>query len=272
MSESRRAFRPAVFAAAAVIIAAGFFAYRERAARELRKQYAQALNEPWTANPKYLEPMMGGGQRSEQELREDQRFIELAVKGSGSRELAALQLTQMGWDAYRAQNFKLALSRFNQAWLIDPNNGESYWAFGLMNGLEERTNETIDLLKKAVELVPQSPKKARLFCDLAYAYSIQGDPVEPAAAREVIYTQAEACYQQAEALDPNLALAQSQWAMLQFKREKYRDAWERARRARALGGEGLDPEFVKVLEAQIGKKLATDTSFNKTWPAMPKQV
>ncbi len=255
MSGFKRAFRPAVLAVIAVVLAAGFFAYRERAAREYRKQYAQALNEPWTANPKYLLPMMGGGQKSEEEARADKRFVELAVKGSGSRELAALQLTQMGWDAYRTQNFKLALSRFNQAWLIDPNNGESYWAFGLMNGLEERTADTIGLLKKAVELVPESPKKARLYCDLAYAYSIQGDPVEPAAAREVIYSQAEACYRQAEALDPNLALAQSQWAMLQFKREKFRDAWERAARARTLGGEGLDPEFVKVVEAQAKRSL-----------------
>ncbi len=256
MNEENRTFRATVLWTVIGLSTFGYFWFQERAARARRERFAQALKEPWVAEPKYLEPMMGGA-RSEEEKKSDQRFVDLAVKGSGSKDLAAVQLTQMGWEAYRSQNFKLALSRFNQAWLVDPDNGEAYWAFGLMNGLEDRPKETIDLLKKAAELLPESPKKARLYSDIGYAHSVLGDPVEPAAAREKIYKQAEDYYRKAESADPALALAQSQWAMLQFKREKFGDAWEHAAKARKLGGEGLDPEFVKVLEAQTGKKLGS---------------
>ncbi len=226
----------------------------EYRAHQARAQFTQALKEPWVADPKYLAPMFGGA-RSDEQRKSDQRFVDSAIKGSGSKELAALQLTQLGWDAYRKREYKLAISRFNQAWLIDSNNGDVFWAFGLMNGLEERPQETIDLLKKAEALVPEGPKKGRLYSDIAYAYSVLGDPVEPASAREKIYLQSENYYKKAESADPGLAVAQSQWAMLQFKREKYKDAWERAVKAKKLGGEGLDPEFVKVLEAETKKKL-----------------
>ncbi len=256
MSERKSAAGRVAGIVAVVLLTGSLVWMGNRRGLSRQQRFTQALKEPWTANPKYLLPMFGSGKKTEDEAQSDRRFVEIAVKGSGSSELAAIELSRMGWDAYRKKDYKLAMSRFNQAWLVDPNQGEAYWGFGLMTGLDEKIDDSIGLLRKAAELVPQSPKKARLFCDLAYAYSVKGDPVEPAAEREKIYVQAAKYYEAAEVSDPNLALTQSHWAMLLFKREKFKESWERASRARTLGGEGLDPDFAKAVEAQMKKSLA----------------
>ena len=59
----------------------------------------------------------------------------------------------------------------------------------------------------------------------------------------------------AEKLDPNLSLLYTHWAMLLFKQEKYQDAWQMAGKSKKLGGEDLDPEFVKAVEGEAGKPL-----------------
>lgn len=244
-----------VFIALMALGALGLFARLYFSAKQSPPPAVPVSQDSWQSDPKYLQPMLGGTPRTEAEKRADEDFVEASVKSAGNRELAAVQYGKMGWDAYKKKDYKASMGRFNQAWLLNPDYAEPYWAFGLMVGNQGNIDGSIALLKRSSALMPDQPKKARFLCDLAYAYHIKGDPVEPKAAREKIYAEALDCYRAAEKLDPNLSLLYSHWAMLLFKQEKFKDAWQMAAKSKKLGGEDLDPDFVKAVEGEAGKPL-----------------
>ena len=49
------------------------------------------------------------------------------------------------------------MKRFNQAWLLDKNNFNSYWGFGVILGLENKYRESIPHFLKSIELNPNEP-------------------------------------------------------------------------------------------------------------------
>ena len=76
-------------------------------------------------------PMYGGMDRSQYpELKAaDEKLTEDASKHFGSREKAAAAWIEQGFRFYQQDRLDMAMRRFNQAWLLDPNNAEVYAGF-----------------------------------------------------------------------------------------------------------------------------------------------
>ena|SRR5690606_8949269 len=75
-------------------------------------------------------PMYGGMDRSlVPELKKaDEAFIESTSSAYGGRERASKRWVEQGFAFYNRDELDMAMRRFNQAWLLDPNNPEVYWA------------------------------------------------------------------------------------------------------------------------------------------------
>ena len=79
-------------------------------------------------------PMYGGMDREAVPALKagDEQFIAQASGAFGSREKASKAWADRGFRLYAQGDEKTAMARFNQAWLLDSKNPESFWGFGLI--------------------------------------------------------------------------------------------------------------------------------------------
>jgi len=132
-------------------------------------------------------PMYGQPEipRSEVLKKADEDFINQAVAGLGSREVASRAWATEA-DKYMAEgNLDFAMRRYNQSWLLNPLNYQTYWGFGRVMLERGKVDEAIDHLEKAKQLSDDQYQKVALLADTATAYSVKADrtPVEHSAER-----------------------------------------------------------------------------------------
>jgi len=78
-----------------------------------------------------LLPMYGGGNvvKTPLKLQADKKFIDSLIKIAGSREKASVGVNNGAKEWLEKGDLDTAMKRFNQAWLLDPNNPEPYKGF-----------------------------------------------------------------------------------------------------------------------------------------------
>ena len=81
--------------------------------------------------------------KTEKMLAADREFVEAMRKvHNGDLKTGATYSVRQGWDAFSKGDMDVAIRRFNQAWLLDPENGDLYWGFAVAthvrgDGLEQ---------------------------------------------------------------------------------------------------------------------------------------
>ena len=75
-------------------------------------------------------PLYGGIPRSPQEQKIDQEFVNTVIKQYGSREAAYQAGEEVAWNYFFKGDHKTAMKRFNQLWLVDPENPRVYNGYG----------------------------------------------------------------------------------------------------------------------------------------------
>lgn len=88
-------------------------------------------------------PMYGGRAKTEEMKSADAVFIASMEKQGLSRAEGAKQMLRKGWTAWGKRDMTTAMARFNQAWLLDPENGNVYHGFALV--LAVRDGESSDV-------------------------------------------------------------------------------------------------------------------------------
>jgi Tfp pilus assembly protein PilF len=83
---------------------------------------AQLLNE---------QPMFGGLVKSPAMLQADEAMIAAAAK-FGSRAQTSDRSVGLGWQYLGKRDMATAMKRFNQAWLLDPANGDAFHGFAVI--------------------------------------------------------------------------------------------------------------------------------------------
>ena len=103
-------------------------------------------------------PMYGGIEFTPEQKEINEKFIQGVVKQYGSREAAADESVRCGWHYYNEKHdLKTAMKRFNQAWLLDPNNAGAFFGFGFLMAEKGKEDEAITYYKKSIELDPTYP-------------------------------------------------------------------------------------------------------------------
>jgi tetratricopeptide (TPR) repeat protein len=76
-------------------------------------------------------PMYGGPDhvKTPYQLEADEKFIQAVAQKGESREKASQAVAAGGWAFFNKGDLSTAMKRFNQAWLLDPNNPEIYKGF-----------------------------------------------------------------------------------------------------------------------------------------------
>ncbi len=83
-------------------------------------------------------PMYGGLEKIEKLREADAAFLAAVDKSAYSRSQTAQNVVQAGWTALQKGDMTTAIKRFNQAWLLDPENGNAYYGFALVAAQRDR--------------------------------------------------------------------------------------------------------------------------------------
>ena len=99
--------------------------------------------------PMYGQPKI---QRSEELKRADEDFIKKSSEGLGGREKASQMFSSQGQRYLNEGNLDFAMRRFNQSWLLNPNNHQPYWGFGQVVSHLDESAVTVQFLKNSLQL------------------------------------------------------------------------------------------------------------------------
>lgn len=197
-------------------------------------------------------PMYGGMDRSKvPELKAaDEKLIEDTSRHYGNREKAAVAFIDQGFRFYRQDNMGMAMRRFNQAWLLDPNNPEIYWGFGSV--LHDQA-KMCDAMKYYDQALSFSRYISGMYPDAGRVFSLCGvqDKSLSAEIRQKLYERADTLYADAAQKDQDKGYVYVSWASAYFWRGDYAQSWAMVKKARETGGQ-LPPQFLSLL----GSKMA----------------
>src|SRR3989338_11200209 len=113
-------------------------------------------------------PMYGGIEFTPYQNEINEKFIQDAVKQCGDRKTAANEAVSTGWYYYNEKHdWKTAMKRFNQAWLLDPNNAGAFFGFAFIMDEQGKEKEAIGYYEKSIEL---DPNNAVVICNLGRIY------------------------------------------------------------------------------------------------------
>jgi len=132
-----------------------------------------------TANvPINLLPMYGypGLQKTAAQKRLDEDFISDVSQSQGSRENAGQEFAARGWFYLEQGEEDISMRRFNQSWLLNPNNYMPYWGFGVLLKRQGKAAEAAPYFDQALSLIDdQHSDRPRLLADAAMAYANLGN-------------------------------------------------------------------------------------------------
>ncbi len=201
------------------------------------------------AKPDNTLPMYGGVPRSQCYQEADRKLIEDMTKQSGSREQAAEKAIQLGWRYFYRGDRDTAMKRFNQAWLLSPENPDVFWGFGAVMGSRGKFDESIKLFEHSRALAPKTP---RMLVDFAFSLIWKGvngskSPAERAAA----FARAHGLLNEAEQMEPGYPLVYANRAILCYYQADYAAAWRNVDQAQALEPRAVQEDFVRDLAGKM---------------------
>lgn len=103
-------------------------------------------------------PMFGGYEKTAWQKAADEKFMEIVLPGFQSDHNAAAEhFARTGWNFYYQNNNALAIKRFNQAWLLDPDNQHALWGFAVISRERGKTDASLRFYRMALDAGPAHP-------------------------------------------------------------------------------------------------------------------
>lgn len=198
-------------------------------------------------------PMYGNIQKTEEQKDVDRELIETVEKEWGSKEEAAKRAIILAEMYLRKSkpDFKTAMKRCNQAWLLTPNDPLVYGCFARVLSVQNKLDEAIEMIEKATSMDSENP---RLLLVAATSYLNKGDSLKDHQERVRYFDKTIDSLQKAVDLDPRLKqYAYEVWAYALFNLEQYDKAWDKLRLAQDAGNKNIDPAFMKMVQQKISK-------------------
>lgn len=115
-----------------------------------------ALAGPYPLNE---QPMFGGQPKTPEMLAADQEYLANVAKLGYSRAQGSDKSVQLGWQYFFTKHdIVTAMKRFNQAWLLDPDNGDAFHGFAVLVMARDHDAAQADtLFQQGLAKLRQSP-------------------------------------------------------------------------------------------------------------------
>jgi len=180
------------------------------------------------------------------------------IKTSESKQEAARLAAVRGWQHLKKGDASTAVSRFNQALILNPNYADAFWGLGAATSLQGRFDASILLFERAYSL---DQKNVGLTADVGVAYMrrAMSKPQDPAERAKGLNS-ALAWFDKAEKLDPFYEQTLVNRAIALAFLGDYNNAWANVERAEALNEKSVDPQFISYLSEQQPRPVPSATA------------
>lgn len=208
------------------------------------------------AQPRHLDPgeipMYGGLDRQADPILKgaDDALIEGTTKEFGTREVASQKFVDQGFRYYFQDDLSTAMRRFNQAWLLNPENPDAFYGFVAVLSDREEFCEARELIEKAFELGLR--RKAEELADAGRVYAlcaVQNKALSDENRAAYVKRSSE-YYTEALQVQPGSAYVYGSWASASYWLGDYANAWRYVKLQRQSGGEP-PKKFLKMLKAKM---------------------
>lgn len=182
----------------------------------------------------------------------DEEFIQQASSGFGTRENASRAWYTQAEEFMQRRELDLAMRRYNQSWLLNPNNYQPYWGFGRVMMEQGKFSDAIRYVEKSKELIDDQYQKVALLVDLGTAYSFFAQQSAASSdERARLFKAANQHYSEALSLDPSYGNGWRRWAMSLYEEGDYVAAWDKVKKAKSQNTRPLPPAFLRALEQKL---------------------
>ncbi len=197
-----------------------------------------------------LLPMYGGVDRSSiLKLKNgDEKFISDVTTQYGTREAAARRWIEQAFEFYHKNMLKMAMKRFNQAWLLNPNDAEIFHGFSVVLYAQGNNCGALKMAEQTILIGTQSLglNEAGFLADAGLITSLCAISKETSKKNKQKYiNKSDELFQKSEKLVASSYLYDKWWQAL-YWRGKYESAWKKIFLMRKKGGEP-EPSYLAEL-------------------------
>jgi tetratricopeptide (TPR) repeat protein len=198
------------------------------------------------ADDRNLLPKYGGLPKTEWQKEADETFIAaMDDQFHGDRNRASMDAAARGWRYLAEHNLADAMRRFNQAWLLNNNNGTALWGMAAVEASSDKYDESLKLFAEAEQFVGS---EINFSVDYAKALGMAGVQRTDAALLKDAFDRFERIYQKA----PQNTLNLQNWAITLASIGKYPEAWAKVKLAEVTPNKNqLDPRFIAALQSRM---------------------
>ena len=197
-------------------------------------------------------PMYGGENRQAipEKKAIDDALIEGTSKEFGSREAASERFVAQGFRYYFQDDLSAAMKRFNQGWLLSPNNPNVFHGFSAVLNDQQNHCEARKMIEHALEL--GLSKKAENLADAGRANALCAmlDKSLNQETKSSYIKRSYNLYVDALKASPDSAYVYGSWATASYWTGDYVTAWKYVKKERALGGRP-GTRFIQLLSEKM---------------------
>jgi tetratricopeptide (TPR) repeat protein len=195
-----------------------------------------------------LLPKYGMSPKNAAQQKEDADFLaENDRQYLGDRKKAAISVCERGWYLMHRGDNALAMKRFNQAWLLDNENGSALWGMAALEGQAGKFEEALKLFGEAAPLIEDNMD---FLADYAKTVGFAGLRQKDTSLIDTALSRFSYIYDRA----PNHTMNLQNWAILLYFLGDYATAWEKINLAMATPGKAdLNGQFIDKLQRKMAK-------------------
>lgn len=201
-------------------------------------------------------PMYGGMDRSSvPELKSgDEKFINSVSKEFGSRELAAKIFVDKGFEFYKKDKLAMAMRRFNQAWLLDPNYTDVYWGFASILSDQGKYCEAAEYMDTAFSK-GQLHDSVLPDAAILYAACVSTNSNLNPSKKEVYLAKIVPLFKKAEAAsEVDKEYVYLKWLKAMYALQEWESAWDKAMKYEKASGQSIPDSDKEELRKRLKEK------------------
>ncbi len=193
-----------------------------------------------------LRPEYGNVKKDKELLEEDKKFIDFELKQNGTLQKASEELVKLGFSYLYKGDLKTSMRRFNQAWLLNPKNENSYWGFGAIYFTFNDKEEALKQLERGLLINPNS---SNILTDKATIYmSFSMDSHKPDYLDKAI-----TIFNQSYKIDPTNKNTLFKLSAAYYYKKDYLNAWRFYDECLKLGGQQISSGYLEALKKQCNR-------------------
>lgn len=200
----------------------------------------------------------------------DEDFVRSASNAfGGSRTDASKAWAAEAETFLQKGNLDYAMRRYNQAWLLDPENYKAYWGFGRIALEKDQFDPAIGFFEKAIRLCHDTTQMPALLSDAATGYSFKAAYLPQAQTQERarFFAKANETFDRSTKLSPKRIAGWRRWALSLFREGDYTVSMEKAEVALSLDENAFAqfPQFLDTLREKLAGTKSANASNSRKW-------